>query len=242
MNKSLIISPTGCDPFFSDEYDKENHWRFNKPGRSYDVCLVIFDPDYTPPDGTFDWYIRYQGKKWAMLPKILNAISWEDYDYILYWDDDYATDIQSLEKALAFGRANDLRLFQQSLISWTVYPILKHNPNLVLSETNFIELGVPIFRNDIFRKVVRFFKDYTPGPAEWGMDKVLCYYLQQTAHVFHDSHIKHMRPESSYNKEDGFKEMDYLMKEWFPKYMKEKFDLEYIYDDKQVAFKEWTRP
>jgi hypothetical protein len=237
MDKALIISPTGCDPFFDDSFDKDNHWRFNKPGRSYEVCLVVFDDNYTPPKGTYDRYIRHKDRKWAMLPEICKQINWEEYSTIGYWDDDYATDIQSVELALKIARENDMRMFQQSLTSWTVYPILTHNPNYIWTETNFIELGVPFFRNDIFRKVLRFFNDYTPGEAEWGMDKVMCFYLQQTAHVIHASKVKHMRKESYYDKTKAFEEMDHLMKDWFPKYMEEKFGLKYEYSDEQYAFR-----
>jgi hypothetical protein len=240
MNKALIITPTGCSPFFDDEFDKENHWTFRKPGRSFDVVPVLFN-DYEPLPEQFDWKTQRKGRKWAMLPWVAeNLISWEDYDYIGYWDDDYCTDIQSVELALKIARENDMRMFQQSLTSWTVYPILTHNPQFIWAETNFIELGVPFFRNDIFRKVLRFFQDYTPGEAEWGMDKVMCFYLQQTAHVIHASKVKHMRRESYYDKTKAFAEMDYLMKDWFPKYMKDKFNLDYEYTDQQVMYRALT--
>lgn len=239
MNKALIITPTGCAPFFDDAYDKDNHWTFAKPGRSFDVVSVIFN-EYDPPKHQFDAYFYFKGRKWGMLPEISKRVDWQNYDYIGYWDDDYCTDIQSIERALQIARRFDMRMCQMSLTSWTVYPILQHNPKYLWSETNFIELGVPLFRNDIFRKVIRFFEDYKPGNAEWGMDKVMCHYLQQTAHVIHDVTIKHMRPESSYDKAEGFREMDYLMKEWFPKYMKEKFGLEYQYNDQQVMYRALT--
>ena len=89
---------------------------------------------------------------------------------------------------------------------------------------------------DILKKVLTLLVDYVYNESEWGIDKVLCYYLGHTAHVIHDSSIKHMRRESWYDKTNAFKEMDYLMKEWFPKYMREKFGREYIYTDKQEIF------
>jgi hypothetical protein len=240
MNKALIITPTGCPYYLDDEFDKENHWRFRKPNCSYDVCVVSFN-DHLPEANTYDMIIKHKGRKWAMLNDICSKIHWENYDFIAYFDDDYCTDIQSVETALSIARQHDMRMFQQSLTSWTVYPILTHNPNYIWTETNFIELGVPFFRNDIFRKVLRFFQDYTPGEAEWGMDKVMCYYLQQSAHVIHASKVKHMRRESYYDKTKAFAEMDYLMKDWFPKYMDEKFGLKYEYSDQQIAFRALRR-
>lgn len=237
MNKALIITPTGAPLFFDDEHDKTNHWRFTKPERTYETCVVVFN-DFQPEPGTYDYIIRKKGLKWNLIPEVAKVINWEDYDYIGCWDDDYVTDIQSVNSALALARQFDFRLFQQSLTSWTVYPILEHRNDVVFTETNFIELGVPFFRNDIFRKVLRFLNDYRYEKSDWGIDKILCYYLQASAHVIHNTTVKHVRPESSYSKEDGFREMNYLMTEFFPKYMKEKFGLEYKYVDKQFVINE----
>ena len=125
--------------------------------------------------------------------------------------------------------------------SWTVYPCLEQNKDYIFTETNFIELGVPFFRNDIFRKVLRFLNDYKYEKSDWGIDKVLCYYLQASAHVIHDVSIKHMRLESSYSKEDGFREMNYLMTDFFPKYMKEKFNIDYSPIDVQQTLRGYKR-
>lgn len=239
-NKALIITPTGCPLSFDDGYDKDNHWRFTKPERTYETCVVVFN-DFQPEPGTYDYIVRRKGLKWNLIPEVAKIIKWEDYDYIGCWDDDYVTDIQSLNKSLEYARNFDFRLFQQSLTSWTVYPILEHNPEFVFTETNFIELGVPFFRNDIFRKVLRLLDAYKYKKSDWGIDKILCHYLQATAHVIHDVSIKHVRPESSYSKEDGFREMNYLMREWYPKYAKETLGLDYIYNDSQVVFNAYKR-
>lgn len=237
-DKALIITPTGCPLFFDDEHDKANHWRYTKPERTYETCVVVFKDDFDPEPGTYDYIIRKKGLKWNLIPEVAKIINWQDYDYIGCWDDDYVTDIQSLNNALNLARRHDFRLFQQSLTSWTVYPILEHRTDVIFTETNFIELGVPFFRNDIFRKVLRFLNDYRYEKSDWGIDKILCYYLRATAHVIHNTTINHVRPESSYSKEDGFREMDYLMRTFFPKYMKDKFGLEYIYTDHQYVVSE----
>jgi hypothetical protein len=237
VNKALIITPTGRPLFFDDDYDKENHWRFTKPERTYETCVVVYN-DFQPEPGTYDYIIRRKGLKWNLIPEIAKIINWEDYDYIGGWDDDYATDIQSVNYSLELARRFDFRLFQQSTTSFQTYDCLKHNPEFVFTETNFIELGVPFFRNDIFRKVVHFLDAYKYDKSDWGIDKVLCYYLQASAHVIHGATVKHMLPdESTYNKEDGFREMEYLMREFFPKYMKENFGLDYHYSDIQQTLK-----
>ena len=239
MDKALIITPTGCPMFYDDEYDRENHWRFVKPGRTYEVCVIGFKEDYVPEMYSYDHFFHYPVRhKWKQLPELcsflaMNGICWWDYDYIGYWDDDYCTDIQSVEKALQLARQFDMRLFQQSLRSWTVYPCLEQKPEFLFTETNFTEMGVPFYRADIFKKVLTLLTDYVYNESEWGIDKIMCYYLRQTAHVIHASSIKHMRRESWYDKTNAFKEMDYLMKDWFPKYMKDRFGLEYKYTDTQ---------
>ena len=237
MNKALIITPTGRPIYHHEDYDKDNHWRFTKPERTYETCVVVYN-DFQPEPGTYDYIIRRKGLKWNLVPEVSKIINWEDYDYIGVWDDDYATDIQSINKSLAYARRYDFRLFQQSTTSFQTYDCLKHNPEYAFTETNFIELGVPFFRNDIYRKVLRFLDAYRYEKSDWGIDKVLCYYLQASAHVVHDTTVRHMLPdESTYNKEDGFREMEYLMREFFPKYMKENFGLDYQYSDVQQTIR-----
>lgn len=243
-NKALIITPTGCPLYFDDNYDKNNHWRFTKSERTYETCLVVFN-DFQPEPGTYDYIIRKKGLKWRLIPEICEIIKWENYDYIGCWDDDYACDIQSVNQALSLARRYDFRLFQQALkestVTWSPYPCLKENKELSFAETNFIELGVSFFRNDIFRKVLSFLNDYKYEKSDWGIDKILCYYLQATAHVIHEVTVKHMRPESSYSKDDGFREMHYLMYDFFPKYMKEKFNIDYIPSDVQKTLKGYKK-
>jgi hypothetical protein len=237
MNKSLIITPTGRPIYFHEDYDKDNHWRYTKPERTYETCVVVYN-DFQPEPGTYDFIIRRKGLKWNLVPEVSKIINWEDYDYIGVWDDDYATDIQSINKSLAYARRYDFRLFQQSTTSFQTYDCLKHNPEYAFTETNFIELGVPFFRNDIYRKVLRFLNDYRYEKSDWGIDKVLCYYLQASAHVVHDTTVRHMLPdESTYNKEDGFREMEYLMRDFFPKYMRDNFGLDYQYSDVQQTIR-----
>ena len=237
MNKALIITPTGRPIYFHEDYDKDNHWRYTKPERTYETCVVVYN-DFQPEPGTYDYIIRRKGLKWNLVPEVSKIINWQDYDYIGVWDDDYATDINSIEIALSHARRYDFRLFQQSTTSFQTYDCLKHNPEFAFTETNFIELGVPFFRNDIYRKVLRFLNDYRYEKSDWGIDKVLCYYLQASAHVVHETTVRHMLPdESTYNKEDGFREMEYLMRDFFPKYMRDNFGLDYQYTDVQQTIR-----
>jgi hypothetical protein len=239
MKNNLIICPVGSEMPHDPRWKEEDHWRWTHNDRDYKTLVVVYN-DFEPEPGSYDYLIRKKGLKWNLIPDVCKEFDWQDYDYIGCFDDDYLTDFKSINRSLEIARLYDFRLFQQSLTSWTVYPCLKQNKDFTFTETNFIELGVPFFRNDIFRKVLRFLNDYRYEKSDWGIDKVLCYYLQLTAHVIHEVSIEHMRPDvSSYSKEDGFREMNYLMTDFFPKYMKEKFNMNYVYTDKQETLRGW---
>ena len=235
VDKALIVTPTGCPMFFDAEYDNQKHWRFALPERTYETIVVGFN-DHVPEPESYDRFHEYPIKyKWKQTPKMLDDlnIKWYNYDYIGIFDDDYCSDIMSVNKALNIARHYDLPFFQQSLTSWTVYPCLVHNKELLFTRTNFTEMGVCFYRNDIFRKVLKLLEAYQYRESEWGIDKIMCDYLRLPAAVVHASTIKHMRRESWYDKTNAFAEMDYLTGTWFPKYMKENFNVKYTFRDSQ---------
>jgi hypothetical protein len=242
MHKALIVSPTGCPMFFDDAYDKDNHWRFTKPERTYETIVVGFKDDFDPEPDSYDRFIRYPIRyKWKETPVLLDKfeIDWYNYDFIGIWDDDYCTDIQSVNRALELARRFDFPFFQQALTSWTVYPCLEHDPGITFAKTNFTEMGVCFYRTDVFSKVLKLLRDYQYKESEWGIDKIMCDYLGLPAYVTHNSTIKHMRRESWYDKTNAHAEMDYLMHEWFPQYMKSLFNKEYIYHDTQTILQKY---
>lgn len=238
---ALIISTTGRPYYCSPEYDRHNHWRFTKPHRTYETLLAIYN-DFHPEPGTYDYVIRKKGLKWNMIPEVAKMFDLSRYDYIGCYDDDFCTDIQSVNRSLELARQHDFRLFQQSLISPTGYECIRQNKDWVFSETNFIESGIPFFRRDIFGKVMEFLADYHYKESDWGLDKLFCHITRGTAHVVHEVSAKHMEPDiSSYDHAAGFREMDYVMRDFFPKWLKEKKGLEYTYEDRQVTLRAWTK-
>jgi hypothetical protein len=242
MHKALIITPTGCPMFFDDEYDKDNHWRYAKPERTYETLVVSFKEDFIPEENSYDRFVYYPIRyKWKQTPELLDIfdIKWYDYDYIGIWDDDYCTDIRSVNRSLELARQFDFPFFQQSLKSWTVYPCLEQDTNCSFAKTNFTEMGICFYRTDVFSKVLKLLRDYQYNESEWGIDKIMCDYLKLPAYIVHEVSAKHMRRESWYDKSNAFKEMDYLMKEWFPKYMKEQFGSDYQYHDSQVVIEKY---
>jgi hypothetical protein len=239
MNRALIFVALGTGLFFDDDYDKDNHWRFTKPERTYDTCAIVYN-DFEPEPGTYDYIIRRKGLKWNIIEEASKIIKWEDYDYIGCFDDDFATDIQSVNEALAIARHYDFGMFHQAVTSWSNWPLMQHNPELFYTQTDFIECGMPFFRNDNFRKLLRLLADYKFKKGVWGLDLIWCQYLQTTAYVIHKNTVKHMRPdESTYDHSEAYQEMEYLTKEFFPKYMTEKLGYNYEYKKSVEVLRAW---
>jgi len=42
MEKALMFTTVGTGLFFDDAYDKDNHWRYTKPERTYETCVIAF--------------------------------------------------------------------------------------------------------------------------------------------------------------------------------------------------------
>ena len=195
MHKALIVTPTGCPMFFDPEYDKDNHWRFAKPERTYETVVVGFRDDYVPEPNSYDVFHKYPIRyKWKQTPEMLDKldIKWYNYDYIGIFDDDYCTDIQSVNRALELARQFEFPFFQQSLKSWTVYPCLEQDKTFTFAKTNFTEMGVCFYRTDVFSKVLKLLRDYQNRESEWVIDKIMCDYLRLPAYVVHETSIKHL--------------------------------------------------
>ena len=240
MEKALIFTAVGTGLFFDDAYDKENHWRFTKPERTYETCAIVFN-DFEPESNTYDYIIRKKGFKWNIIPEVAANFNLDKYDYIGCYDDDHTTDIQSLNGALAIARHYDFKLFTQSFASKNDWPCLMNDPSLIYTETDFIELSVPIFRTDMFKKLLPLLLDYKITTSDWGLDKVWCHFLQTTANVVHFNTIKHMRlNDSHYDRNDAFKAMEYFLTDYYPKYVKEHMGIDnYQHVESQEVLKAW---
>jgi hypothetical protein len=68
----------------------------------------------------------------------------------------------------------------------------------------------------------------------WGFDKVLSDLTKEDCFVIHSSKMFHPKKESSYNKQNAFSEMDLLLNNVFPKFMKEKYNEDWCFNDSQI--------
>jgi hypothetical protein len=240
MEKALMFTTVGTGLFFDDVYDKDNHWRYTKPERTYETCVIAFG-GFEPEEGTYDYLLRMDGLKWNLIPQIAKAFDLSKYDYIGCYDDDHTTDIQSLNESLAIARHYDFKLFSQSLASERPWACMKHDPELFYTETDFIELSVPIFRRDKFEILMKFLDKYEIEKSDWGLDKIFCHLIQSNANVIHKNSIKHMRFDNShYDHADAFAAMNYLLTDFYPKYVKENMGINnYQYVESQKVLKTW---
>lgn len=244
--KALIICPVGIPHLSHPEYPDENHWRFtDRAEREYETLVVSYN-GYIPPRNTFDNIIYQPGHKWQIIKNIQSVFNLTNYDYIACVDDDLVTDIDSFNRGLELARQHDFRLWQLSMVngSGIIYHCLMQNKEWSFSETNFIEMGSPFFRQDIFWKVRDFLHavgDFTVG---WGIDKMFCQYLQTTAHVIHEKSIYHppntIKP-SYYDQQLAMQEMNHMICNVYPKVM-ERFGFEdWHFIDSQQTLKAWSK-
>lgn len=237
--KGLIICPVGNPMSFHPAYDAGNHWRYtNQIERLYETLLVVYNDDYTPPPNTFDHILYMKGHKWEIIKKVPEVFDVTKYSYIGCVDDDLVTDIQSFNFGLVIANVYDFKLWQLSMIegSGIIYDCLKQNRDLLFSETNFVEMGSPFFRQDMFHKAIDFLKElnFTVG---WGIDKVFCDVLDCTANVVHLKSIYHppntIKP-SYYDQREAMKEMNHMIQNVYPGIMKNKYNKpNWVFRDRQ---------
>lgn len=247
---SLIICPVGNPLTFDDRFDKENHWRYtNAKKRDYET-LVFRYGDFMPEDRTYDILIKKPGFKWSLSKEFFNDSGLEflknnSYDYVGFLDDDLITDIDSINNSLKLAKENDLKIFQLSVTqdSDMFYDILKNKPLAQYAKTNFVEVMGPFIHTSLIPTCLELWNKYDIFSG-WGFDKVLCDLTKQEAAVIHRHQMYHPKKPSSYDKTKAFKEMDDLVDDIFPKFMKEKYNEDWKFVDEQkdteIIFKAFT--
>lgn len=243
--KDLIICPVGNPMTFKPEsYAPDQHWRWtNKRERPYETLVVVYN-DFEPEPNSYDHILRMKGHKWQIVREVPKVFDVTKYSYIGCVDDDLITTINDFHIGLTLAHNFDFKLWQLSMLkgSGIIYDCLKQsdNPNVVFTETNFVEMGSTFFRQDKFHEAIDFFKelDFTVG---WGIDKVFCDVLQCTANVVHQASIYHppntIKP-SYYDQSEAMREMNYMINEVYPRIMRDKYNRpDWKFIDRQVTLK-----
>ena len=170
---NLLITTTG-------EYNHVDAWC----GGEYDMNIIDYND--TP---TF----KYEG-----IYKMLHECSLLDYDY--YWmpDEDVFLEFKEITKMFNMAHENNLSLCQPSIMKGGgSYPSWKkfiHNPNLIIENTNFVEVMCPLFSNEALHICMETF---TKSKSGWGLDIVWSKMMKDNnlnMGILHPILARHTRP------------------------------------------------
>ena len=234
MANNLIVCPVGMSMPTDPRWKDQDHWRWTHNERDYETLLIVYN-DFEPEPGSYDHLIRHKGHKWQIMKAVARDIPLGKYNYIGCVDDDLITDIQNLNRAFELAKERNLKVFQLSVTndSDVFYPILRNQPGVKYTKTNFIEVMGPVIHTSLIPLCLDLWNKYEIYSG-WGFDKVLCDLTKEDAAVIHCSQMYHPKKESSYDKSDAFAEMDKLLYDVFPKFMKEHYNEEWNFTESQV--------
>jgi len=230
---NLIICPVGSPLTFDDRFDKNNHWRYNKRHRMYETYVFKYS-DFEPELDTYDILTVEKGFKWSLAKKYLKHLEYQRYEYIGFLDDDLITDIDNINRALTIAKECDLKLFQMSVTrdSDMFYPILRNQRGVKYTKTNFIEVMAPFIHSSLIPICLELWNEYDIYSG-WGFDKVLCDLTKTDAAVIHASQMYHPKRSGNYDKTFAFREMENLLTNVMPKFMKEKCNEDWTFIERQ---------
>jgi len=239
VKKAIIFVPTGNYPDkFDDRYDKNAHWRSKHSDRTYEIVSCVYKEGFEPDPNTYDHVYHVRGHKWQMVRDVFNQFDYTKYDYVGCIDDDQITDVWNINKGLQMARRFDFRLWQLSMAEGSdlFYQCLAQDKGIDFSETNFLECGVPVFRTDIFSRILKALNSWPGYEQAWGLDKAYCDIAQSHAHVVHNASIYHPPRNAYYDKTGAMNELNSFMTSIYPRMAREVFGHESMVIDQQVTY------
>lgn len=169
--KNLIIACVG-----DNSYHK--HW-LKGVKRNFDLILIYFGRTQGRYKKDAKYYFHMRGTfKLETIYNIVNKLRdvVEKYDAIGLPDDDCFTNTSSINKAFQLFHKYNLDLAQPSVSGGYIsHLITRQNPNCILRFTNFAEAQFPIFKNQIFFRLLNTFILNRSG---WGIDYLWAKMLQ----------------------------------------------------------------
>lgn len=242
MKKSLIICPVGNPVPKLDDFDNENHWRWCDDGRLYETFVVSYN-NFLPNGRTYDKFYTIQGMKWAIAKKLLKTFDYTQYEYIGFLDDDLLITRDAINKSLQIASALEAKMFQLSVDkdSDCSYNILYQNPDLMFSETNFIEVMAPFIHTSILPTIEKFWDKYDINTG-WGLDSVLCNIVGEKALVIHNHCMIHPKKQvSDYDKASATNEWHEALYRFYPQFMKEEYGIADAQIPHPQILRRWTK-
>lgn len=243
VKKSLIFCPVGIPvAFHPPVYDPDNHWRYTKENRLYDVVVYPYNDIEVEPN-TYDYIVKgVKGYKWQIAKKFLTEFDYSQYEYIAFFDDDLITDIQNINNAITVAQENDIKIFQLSMLAGSEcsHGILIQNPEWEFSRVSFNEGMGPFIHISLIPILLDFWK-FHDVKSGYGFDAILTKITNQAAGVIHSSSMFH--PPSTfkgyvpsyYNKNEADAEMAHIFNTVYPDFMYRKYGL-YVSPLKQLVY------
>jgi hypothetical protein len=161
-------------------------------GDSTDFMLIAYDDIVFVP-GKNAQLTREPGYKWPLAIKYLHPDKVADYDYLAIWDDDIGIGTFSLDPFIDLMRFNGLLMAQPALRSpyWISHPIVGQQRGRVGRFTNFVEVMVPVFSREGWRRFYPFLTE--ENTSGWGYD----YVPIEPRGIVDSMYVIHTRPVSS---------------------------------------------
>jgi hypothetical protein len=110
--------------------------------------------------------------KWPALARLVGERPWEEFDYVVFCDDDIWVGETFLDHLIFYQQAYDLAIAQPARTwrSFTDWPIVRRQPHLKARETNFVESGPVVSMDRRFLALAMPFS--SDSPMGWGYDLV----------------------------------------------------------------------
>ena len=165
----LVIIPVG-----NNSYHIKNNWHL-KNDRNFDLCLNYFEDDSNKAllyEKDADYFFRLKGTKWQICISLLETNDfWKNYKYIWFPDDDLVFHLNDVNDMFTLVDSKSYLLAQPSLYNVNVSHIFLTNRGNKSTKIHFIEIQMPCFEINIFKKYIyNFLIDNKWNKSGWGFD------------------------------------------------------------------------
>lgn len=164
--ENLVFTSAGNNTEFYNIWVSDN--------QNYDIYVIYYgdsDEKYNFYKNKVKFIEKRKGSKFQNFyyfyntyPEIINQ-----YKHFFIIDDDIVFDSNDINKMFYYAKKYDLLICQPAFDhkSCISHSINRHNPNIFLAYTNFVEVNVPLFKKEAIDKLMQV---YNPILIGWGID------------------------------------------------------------------------
>ncbi len=169
----------GPNLVFSSVGDRSRHqlW-IDGTSRNFDLFLYSYGTEGADFSADAEFFLQRAGTKTENFCHFFRSQTDRiaNYENVFIVDDDIVIETASLNRM--FDLFDDYRLWLAQPAytpdSWISWPITQQDPSTVLRFTNFVEVGVMLFRGALLNRVIGAMARSRSG---WGLDMVLSHLL-----------------------------------------------------------------